>query len=99
MNDARCGQRRSVLLRGFLGLAIVALLVRPCAAQLLIDELAKRQRYDRITVRVEGKTETWDVEPLPYPERKLPANPKGSLDVRLLKDAEEIYEVRWKDIV
>ncbi|MCP3696927.1 MAG: hypothetical protein GY917_32345, partial [Planctomycetaceae bacterium] len=73
--------------------------MRPCAAQLLIDELGKRQRYDRIIVRVEGKTEAWDVEPLPYPERKLPANPKGALDVRLLKDAEEIYEVRWKDIV
>ncbi|MDE0735593.1 MAG: ABC transporter substrate-binding protein [Pirellulaceae bacterium] len=99
LNNARFGQCRSVLLRGFLGLTIVALLVRPCAAQLLIDELAKRQRYDRITVRVEGKTETWDVEPLPYPERKLPANPKGYLDVRLLKDVEEIYEVRWKDIV
>jgi len=70
----------------------------PCSAQLLTDELNNRQRYDRITVRVEAKTEVWDVEPLPYPNRQLPPNPKGYLEVRLLADAEEVYEVRWRDI-
>ncbi|MFP6573803.1 MAG: ABC transporter substrate-binding protein [Pirellulaceae bacterium] len=88
----------AVVLQLLLSAWMLMLLVAPCQAQLITDELAKRQRYDRITLRVEAKTEVWDVEPLPYPNRKLPENPKGYLEVRLLADAEEIYEVRWRDI-
>ena len=79
-------------------LSVVMLLPRPCSGQLLIDELAKRQRHDRIIVRMEKKEETWDVEPLPQTARSWPAKPKGKLTVHLLADTEEVYEVLWRNV-
>ena len=77
---------------------LLTLLAGPCQGQLLVDELAKRQRFDRITVRVDKKEEVWDVEPLPAIARKWPQKPPGKLELHLVADADETYEILWRNV-
>jgi len=87
------------------GCLVVALglLVSPwqLPAQQIHDELLRRTPYDLLVIQVdEETTEQIQIEILDFgEERKVPAFKKGSvLEVHLLDDPDEVYEVTWKDV-
>ena len=96
--SVRCGR---MVARGSL-LAICALLAcgLELPAQKIHDELLRRTPYDLLVIQVdEQTTEQIQIEMLPFPDRKLPDFKRGSvLEVRLLDDPDEVYEVTWRDV-
>ena len=80
------------------GLLLVA--TPDLAGQKIYDQLLRQVPYDLLTIQVdEETTESIKIELLPFPDRKVPDFKKGSvLEVRLLEDPDEIYEVTWKDV-
>jgi tetratricopeptide (TPR) repeat protein len=89
-------------LAAVLGLLLCA---RHLPAQKIHDELLRRTPYDLLVIQVdEETTEQIQIEPLDFGNpageaRTVPEFKKGSvLEVRLLNDPDEVYEVTWKDV-
>ena len=100
---ARSGKYRLPLRRlltGCLVLVTGLLLTTDLQAQQIYDELARRTPYDLVVIKVdEQTTEAIEIEPLPFPNRKVPAFKRGDvIEIHLLDDPDEIYEVTWKDV-
>ena len=82
---------------------VLGLLASPwqLPAQQIHDELLRRTPYDLLVIQVDAETtEQIQIEILDFgEERKVPAFKKGSvLEVHLLDDPDEVYEVTWKDV-
>jgi tetratricopeptide (TPR) repeat protein len=81
---------------------ILLLLIGPACAQIDIEQsegaLIDQQPYDLITV-ADGGAQV-KVFTIPFPNRQVPSNPKGTdkLEVVLLKFPDREYEIAWKDI-
>lgn len=63
-------------------------------------ELIDQEPFDLITLTADAGGESEKVFPLPFPGRKVPANPRETdrLDVVLVRFPEREYEVMWRDI-
>ena len=95
------------LLTGVCLAAVLGLLActRQLPAQKIHDELLRRTPYDLLVIQVDAETtEQIQIEPLDFGDppgeaRKVPEYRKGSvLEVRLLADPDEVYEVTWGDV-
>ncbi len=63
-------------------------------------ELIDQEPFDLITLTTEAGGERVKVFPIPFPGRKVPANPRKTdrLDVVLVRFPEREYEVLWRDV-
>lgn len=63
-------------------------------------ELIDQEPFDLVILKAEAGGESVKVFPIPFPGRKVPANPRATerLDVVLQKFPEREYEVLWRDI-
>lgn len=79
---------------------MLGVLIAPAAVLHAQDaelRIFEQDPYDQITLRDESVLKTL---PLELEGRRLPENPRGSdaLQVRLLDEPTELYELRWRDI-
>lgn len=90
------------LLRNALGRCwlVPCLLATALSAELLIAEerLCDMPPFDQILLDEANKNAVLNVEPLDFPNRKVPANPQGMLTIRLVADPTRAFEVSWHDI-
>lgn len=61
-------------------------------------ELLQSEPYDLIRIKPEAKGGWARVLPLPFPGRKVPARPSGTLEVQVVGIPVKKFEINWKDI-
>ena len=91
------GRGFSVRWVGWLAAAIGLALV-PVAAY--AENLLDREPFDLIQLDEANGKKKYEVLPIPFPNRRLPAGlPRsGTLDVRFVRAPTRLYKVRWANI-
>jgi ABC-type transport system substrate-binding protein len=60
----------------------------------------EQEPYDIVKLTVSAGNKEYHVEPLKFPDRVVPANPKPTdkLELHLIDQSDETYEIEWKSI-
>jgi len=62
------------------------------------DPLYELEPFDRITLTAANKGMVLKVQPIEFPNRRIPKEPPTKLVVRLIDEPDETYEVQWSAI-
>ncbi len=81
-----------------LGIAVVIAVLLGADAAWAEDPLFEQEPFDQITLNAENKNLVLKVQPLTFPNRRLPAKAPKTITIRLIDRPNEAYEVDWSAI-
>lgn len=62
------------------------------------ERFVDRPPFDQILLDEANKNTILNVEPLELPQRKMPAQPQGSLTIRLIADPTQAFPIQWANV-